>query len=81
MPIFGNQGQRGGGGGARWIIAIVIALIGVVGYFMKEKVTNPETGESYRRSGSGGVDGPGEGPVVGVARSLAYLRSLETSPV
>ena len=34
----------------RWIIAIVIALVGVVGYFAKEKVTNPETGQSYRRA-------------------------------
>ena len=32
MPIFGNYGQRRGGGGGRWIIAIVIALIGVIGY-------------------------------------------------
>ena len=49
MFIFGNRGHRGGGGG-RWIIAIAIALFGIVGYFMKEKVTNPETGESYRRA-------------------------------
>lgn len=49
MFIFGNRRHRGGGGG-RWIIAIAIALFGIVGYFMKEKVTNPETGESYRRA-------------------------------
>jgi predicted Zn-dependent protease len=50
MFIFGNRGRGGGGGGGRWIIAAVIALVGIVGYFMKEKVTNPETGESYRRA-------------------------------
>jgi predicted Zn-dependent protease len=51
MPIFGHgDGHRGGGFGGRWIIAIAIALFGVIGYFMKEKVTNPETGESYRRA-------------------------------
>jgi len=50
MPIFGNYGQRRGGGGGRWIIAVVIALVGVIGYFAKEKVFNPETGESYRRA-------------------------------
>src|SRR5688572_26147139 len=49
MFTFGNRGQRSGGGG-RWIIAVVIALVGIIGYFMKEKVTNPETGESYRRA-------------------------------
>ena len=50
MPIFGNYGHRRGGGGGRWIIAIVIALVGIIGYFTKEKVFNPETGESYRRA-------------------------------
>jgi len=50
MPIFGNYGQRRGGGGGRWIIAVVIALVGIIGYFAKEKVFNPETGESYRRA-------------------------------
>ena len=49
MPIFGNRGGFGGGG-ARWIIAAVIAVVGIVGYFAKEKVTNPETGETYRRA-------------------------------
>ena len=43
-------GRRGGGGNARWIIAAAIALFGIIGYFMKEKVTNPETGETYRRA-------------------------------
>jgi predicted Zn-dependent protease len=41
---------RRGGGNARWVIAAVIALVGIAGYFMKEKVTNPETGETYRRA-------------------------------
>jgi len=53
MTILGPQGygdRRGGGHRGRWIIAIVIALVGVIGYFAKEKVTNPETGESYRRA-------------------------------
>ena len=50
MQIFGRKGyRRRGDGYGRFIIAAVIALIGIVGYFMKEKVTNPETGESYRR--------------------------------
>ncbi|MDQ3439894.1 MAG: M48 family metalloprotease [Planctomycetota bacterium] len=49
MFIFGNRGRRGGGGG-RWIIAVVIALVGIIGYFTKEKVFNAETGESYRRA-------------------------------
>jgi beta-barrel assembly-enhancing protease len=47
---FGGFGRRGGGGKARWVIAAVIALVGIVGYFAKEKVTNPETGETYRRA-------------------------------
>src|SRR5436190_21160053 len=41
---------RRGGGNARWVMAAVIALVGIAGYFMKEKVTNPETGETYRRA-------------------------------
>jgi beta-barrel assembly-enhancing protease len=49
MPLFG-YGQRRSGGGGRWIIAAVIAVVGIIGYFAKEKVTNPETGESYRRA-------------------------------
>lgn len=49
MFIFGNRGRRRGGGG-RWIIAVAIALFGVVGYFTKEKVFNTETGQSYRRA-------------------------------
>ncbi len=50
MPIFGRRGYGGGGGGggARLLIGIVIAVVGLAGYFMKEKVTNPETGETYR---------------------------------
>lgn len=47
---FGGYGRRGGGGNLRWVIAAVIAVVGIAGYFMKEKVTNPETGESYRRA-------------------------------
>ena len=39
---------RAGGTNIRWIIALVIAAVGVIGYFMKPKVTNPETGETYR---------------------------------
>src|SRR3954463_12274026 len=47
---FGGGYGRRGGGNARWIIAAGIALFGIIGYFMKEKVTNPETGETYRRA-------------------------------
>jgi beta-barrel assembly-enhancing protease len=50
MTYYGHEGGRRRSFNPRWIIAIVIALVGVVGYFMKEKVTNPETGESYRRA-------------------------------
>ena len=39
---------RSGQSNMRWIIALVIAAIGLFGYFMKPKVTNPETGETYR---------------------------------
>ncbi len=48
--IFGRSGygRGGGGGGGRLMIAVIIAIIGLVGYFMKPKVTNPETGETYR---------------------------------
>jgi predicted Zn-dependent protease len=48
MTQYGYGSRRGFN--PRWIIALVIALVGVVGYFAKEKVTNPETGESYRRA-------------------------------
>jgi beta-barrel assembly-enhancing protease len=41
---------RGGGGGARWVIVAVLVVVALAGYFMKEKVTNPETGETYRRA-------------------------------
>ncbi len=50
MFIFGNQGRRRSGGGGRWMIGAVIALVAIVSYFAKEKVFNPETGESYRRA-------------------------------
>jgi beta-barrel assembly-enhancing protease len=39
---------RSGQSNMRWIIALVIAAIGLFSYFMKPKVTNPETGETYR---------------------------------
>jgi beta-barrel assembly-enhancing protease len=39
---------RAGQSNMRWVIALVIAAIGLIGYFMKPKVTNPETGETYR---------------------------------
>lgn len=48
MTQYGYGSRRGFN--PRWIIALVIALVGIVGYFAKEKVTNPETGESYRRA-------------------------------
>jgi predicted Zn-dependent protease len=49
MSYYGNNyyGYGGGGGGGfnlRWIIAIVIALGGVISYFMKTSI-NPVTGE------------------------------------
>lgn len=53
MTIFGPAGygrRRSGSHRGRWIVALVIALVGIIGYFAKEKVTNPETGESYRRA-------------------------------
>ena len=46
MPVIPRF--RAGSGRVRWIIALVIAAIGLIGYFMKPKVTNPETGETYR---------------------------------
>ncbi len=50
MPFgFGNRGQ-GRGGSGRFIIAGILILVAVIGYFNKEKVTNPETGETYRRA-------------------------------
>lgn len=54
MPInLGRGGGYGGvgrGGNGRFLIAGVLVLVAVIGYFGKEKVTNPETGESYRRA-------------------------------
>jgi beta-barrel assembly-enhancing protease len=48
MPYYGNNYSGGGNGGGgfnlRWIIAIVIALGGVISYYMKTSV-NPVTGE------------------------------------
>src|SRR5687767_26129 len=41
---------RGHGGSGRWIIAAVIAVMGLVGYLTLPKVRNPETGETYRRA-------------------------------
>jgi predicted Zn-dependent protease len=32
------------------MIGVVIAIVALVSYFGKEKITNPETGESYRRA-------------------------------
>ena len=55
MSIFGRGGFGYGGGGGgrrriggRWIITLVIAGIGIMSYLAKPKVTNPETGETYR---------------------------------
>jgi predicted Zn-dependent protease len=45
---YGRRGRGGGGGNMRWVIAAGIALFGIIGYFMKGKVTNTETGETYR---------------------------------
>src|SRR5687768_7050910 len=50
MALLNYGRGRGGGGGGfnmRWIIALVIAGIGVIGYFMKTQV-NPVTGEKQR---------------------------------
>ena len=46
--MFGRRGYGGGGGGGRLMIGVAIALFGIIGYFMTGKVTNPETGETYR---------------------------------
>jgi predicted Zn-dependent protease len=43
-------GRGYGGGSGRWIIAAVIAVVGLIGYFSLPKVKNPETGETYRRA-------------------------------
>lgn len=54
MPIGfnlgGGRGGQRGGGKMRFIIAGVLVMVALVGYFSKEKVTNPHTGESYRRA-------------------------------
>ena len=44
-----NYGRGGGGGfgGIRWVIAGVIAVVGIIGYFAKTQV-NPVTGEKQR---------------------------------
>ncbi len=51
MPLFSFGGRRGygrsGGGKGRFMIAGVIALIGIVTYFMRSEV-NPVTGENQR---------------------------------
>ena len=49
MGLFGGRGYGGGGGfgGLRWVIAGVIALVGVVSYFSRTQV-NPVTGEKQR---------------------------------
>src|SRR5688500_13043009 len=45
---FGGFGGRGGRGfNARWIIALVIAGVGIISYFMKTSI-NPTTGEKQR---------------------------------
>src|SRR5688500_18780779 len=48
--LFGRRSGhgRGGGGGGRLIVGLIIAVIGIIGYFSKDKVFNEETGESYR---------------------------------
>src|SRR5688500_15023288 len=50
MPFF-NIGNRGGGRGRgfnpRWIIALIIAGVGIISYFMKTSI-NPTTGEKQR---------------------------------
>jgi predicted Zn-dependent protease len=52
MTMFGTGNSYGPrrGFNMRWVIALVILAVGVIGYFAKEKVTNPETGETYRRA-------------------------------
>src|SRR4051812_41717277 len=52
MSIFGSgygYGQRRGGGGFRLIIAAIIAIVGIVGYFSHTQV-NPVTGEKQHIS-------------------------------
>lgn len=53
MPLFSFGGRRGygrsGGGKGRFIIAGIIALVGIVTYFMRSEV-NPVTGEKQRVS-------------------------------
>lgn len=45
--VFGGEGRQGPRVNLRWIIAIVIALIGIVGYYSRTEV-NPVTGEKQR---------------------------------
>ena len=54
MTMFGTGSGYGPrrGFNMRWIIALVILAVGVIGYFAKEKVTNPETGETRQVAGS-----------------------------
>jgi predicted Zn-dependent protease len=47
MTLGYGRGRGWGGGGTRLIIAAVIALIGIVTYFMRSE-TNPVTGEKQR---------------------------------
>jgi predicted Zn-dependent protease len=54
MSIFGGGGgyngpRRGSGGGLRLIIAALIALVGIIGYFTRTQ-TNPVTGEKQHIS-------------------------------
>src|SRR4051812_40006047 len=45
---YGYQ-RSGGGGGLRWIIALIIAVVGIIGYFSHTQV-NPVTGEKQHIS-------------------------------
>lgn len=45
---YGRRTMGLGGGKSRFIIAIVLAMVGLVTYFSREKVTNPQTGQTYR---------------------------------
>jgi len=48
MPVFGNRGiARGRGKNLRWIIAAVIAVGAIIGFYSKTSV-NPVTGEKQR---------------------------------
>src|SRR5438876_57072 len=47
MSYYGNDSSSGRGLDLRWIIALVIALIGVIGYFTRTSI-NPTTGEKQR---------------------------------